>query len=204
MTRQLDAALRKWSVREDIAAVVLTGSGDKAFCAGGDIQALYVAMQKNHLRGEVVDHYPFEFFAEEYQLDYLIHTYNKPVICIGHGIVMGGGMGIFSAARFRILTQTSKLALPEITIGLFPDAGATWSLSRMAAHQALFLGMTGSHLNPSDALTVGLGTHVVAQDERAGLLHKLTALPFTADPDTNGNLIDGSAGSAACGDPACW
>lgn len=198
MIRQLDAALRSWAIRDDIAAVVLTGSGDKAFCAGGDIQALYFAMQQNHQHGEQVDRYPFEFFAQEYRLDYLIHTYNKPVICIGHGIVMGGGMGIFSAAKFRVLTETSKLALPEITIGLFPDAGASWSLSRMAAHQALFLGMTGSHLNPTDALTVGLGTHVVPQNERAGLLTALTTLPFTVDADSNEGLIVGLLDALPC------
>ena len=87
--RALTAAVSHWSARKDIAGVLITGEGEKAFCAGGDIQALYRAAVANRQAGELVDLYPFEFFAEEYRLDYVLHTFNKPVITLGHGIVMG-------------------------------------------------------------------------------------------------------------------
>lgn len=189
MIRLLTPALKEWSVREDVAAVVITGAGDRAFCAGGDIQALYQAISANHAQGEVVADYPFVFFEEEYRLDYLIHTFPKPVIALGHGIVMGGGLGIFGASTFRVVTEKSRLAVPEITIGLFPDAGASWTLRNMLPHHALFLGLTGSHVNAQDALVTGMATHVVTHDQRDSWLRDLLALPWTADPTLNTELL---------------
>jgi enoyl-CoA hydratase/carnithine racemase len=189
MIQLLTQALDNWSKRPEVVAVLLTGAGEKAFCAGGDIQALYRAIVSNHQAEEVVNAYPFDFFAQEYALDYQLHTYHKPVICLGHGVVMGGGMGLFSAAEFRVSTERSKLALPEITIGLFPDAGATWSLNQMAPHQAVFLGLTGSHVNAADALTVGLATHVVPHAERSTLLTMLKSVSFSKDADANTQAI---------------
>ena len=97
MIELLAPALTRWSQANDIAALLFTGAGDRAFCAGGDIQALYHAIVKNHERGEVVDDYPYKFFEQEYRLDHQIHTFPKPVVALGHGVVMGGGLGIFSA-----------------------------------------------------------------------------------------------------------
>lgn len=184
MVRQLSPLLNEWRQRDDIVAVVLTGVGDRAFCAGGDIQALYRAIDSNHASGSVQDAYPFEFFAEEYRLDYAIHTYPKPVITLGHGIVMGGGLGLFGGSSHRVVTETSRLAVPEITIGLFPDAGGTSALGRMDLHWASFIGLTGSHLNATDALVCGLATDLIAQAERAKLIPALTELAWlTADTD---------------------
>ena len=174
--------LASWAGRDDVAALLFTGAGDRAFCAGGDIQALYHAIVKNHEVGEVVDDYPYEFFEREYRFDYQIHTFPKPVIALGHGVVMGGGLGIFSGADYRIVTERSRIAMPEVTIGLFPDAGQTWLLRNMAPHHATFLGVTGSHMNGADALAVGLATHQVAGEARAGLLSGLCAADF-ADPE---------------------
>jgi enoyl-CoA hydratase/carnithine racemase len=105
-------ALEGWAARPEVVAVLFTGAGDRAFCAGGDIQALYYAMVKNHEHGDVVDEYPFEFFEREYRFDHQIHTYSKPVIAVGHGVVMGGGLGILSAARYRLVTERSRIAMP--------------------------------------------------------------------------------------------
>ena len=185
MIRLLMPALQQWSTRDEVAAVVITGAGDRAFCAGGDIQALYHAISANHQAGSVVDDYPFRFFEEEYRLDYCIHTYPKPIVTLGHGVVMGGGLGIFGASTYRVLTEKSRLAVPEITIGLFPDAGASWTLRNMPPHHALFLGLTGSHVNASDALLTGMGTHVVAHDERESWLRGLLELPWSAEPEVN-------------------
>ena len=176
-------ALDEWAGRSDVVAVLFTGAGDRAFCAGGDIQALYHAMVRNHDQGEVVDEYPFEFFEREYRFDYRIHTYPKPVIAVGHGVVMGGGLGILSAARYRVVTERSRIAMPEVTIGLFPDAGQTWLLRNMPRHHATFLGVTGSHMNGADALAVGLGTHGVAIAARTEVRDLLCSAEWGGDAD---------------------
>lgn len=186
----LDPALRRWKQNERVVAVLLTSSGNRAFSAGGDIQALYRAMMRNHQAGERVDEYPYEFFEREYRLDYLLHRYTKPVIALGHGVIMGGGLGIFSAARFRIVSERVRIALPEVTIGLFPDAGGTWLLRGMEPHIGRFVGMTGSHLNGADALDIGLGTHNLSTGQFASLSGKLASLAWCGEPDADGALID--------------
>ncbi|MEM7097083.1 MAG: enoyl-CoA hydratase/isomerase family protein [Pseudomonadota bacterium] len=190
MTRLLDRALQTWREDERVCGVLITGAGDKAFCAGGDIQALYHAMGANHRAGQVVDDYPFRFFEEEYRLDYLIHTYPKPLITIGHGIVMGGGLGIFGASQFKVLTEKSRLAVPEITIGLFPDAGASWTLKKMPVHLAAFLGLTGSHANAADALHAGMGDYVVDHDARTRVVDGILGLSWGGDVDADTQMLD--------------
>ena len=187
----LAPALERWAADDSVAAVVLTGAGERAFSAGGDIQALYRAMQINHEAGERVDEYPYEFFEREYRLDYRLHTYPKPLVSLGHGVIMGGGLGIFRAADFRVVTENVRIAMPEVTIGLFPDAGGTWLLKNMPEHQALFMGMTGAHLNGGDAMLTGIGTHAVARAELDSLVAGIAALTFTADDDANSAAIAG-------------
>ncbi|MGE0625444.1 MAG: enoyl-CoA hydratase/isomerase family protein [Pseudomonadales bacterium] len=184
-------AVTAWEQDPRVAAVVLTGSGSRAFSAGGDIQALYRAMVANHQAGERVDDYPYEFFEREYRLDYRLHTYAKPLVALGHGVIMGGGLGIFSAADFRIVTENVRLAMPEVTIGLFPDAGGTWLLRQLPEHQALFIGMTGVNLNGGDAMAAGLGTHAVARTALDSMTDGLTALTFSGDAAADRDLIGG-------------
>ena len=124
----LTAQLVEWQSDDRISVVLFQGAGDRAFCAGGDIQALYQSMVE-HPGGP--NPYAEAFFEREYRLDYLIHTYSKPVMVWGHGIVMGGGLGIFGGCSHRVATEKSRIALPEITIGLFPDAGASVFLGKM-------------------------------------------------------------------------
>lgn len=186
----LDPALRRWKKDERVVAVLLTSSGNRAFSAGGDIQALYRAMVRNHQAGERIDEYPYEFFEREYRLDYLLHRYPKPVIALGHGVIMGGGLGIFSAARFRVVSERVRIALPEVTIGLFPDAGGTWLLRGLAPHIGRFLGMTGSHLNAADALDIGLGTHNVSGAHLNTVAGKLAGLAWRGEPGADAGLID--------------
>jgi enoyl-CoA hydratase/carnithine racemase len=195
----LAPALRRWSADDRVVAVLLTGAGERAFSAGGDIQALYRAMVKNHAAGAVVDRYPYAFFEREYRLDYQLHTFAKPVVAIGHGIVMGGGLGIFSAARFRVVTEKSRIALPEITIGLFPDAGATVLLGRLPVPVATFIAMTGSHVNGADAFAAGLATHCVAAAARAGIRDALLTVDWGAGGDRDA-LVAGVL--SACAAPA--
>lgn len=166
--------LARWNGRGDVVAILLRGAGERAFCAGGDIQALYHGMTRNHSAGKQVDDYPSRFFESEYRLDYAIHRSTKPVICFGHGVVMGGGLGLFSASQYRLVTERSRIAMPEVTIGLFPDAGASWILKGLSSGLAAWLGMTGTHMMAADALHIGLGTHAVPSATWSTLVDGLT------------------------------
>jgi enoyl-CoA hydratase/carnithine racemase len=187
----LRPALRRWSSDPAVAAVLLSGNGDRAFSAGGDIQALYRAMVKNHQAGHRVDDYPYRFFEQEYRLDYQIHRFAKPLLSLGHGVVMGGGLGVFSAARYRVVTETLRLAMPEITIGLFPDAGATWLLRSMPSHLATFLALTGAHSNAADALIMGVATHIVADHDRDKVLGGLLEVPWQGSEAADHTALSG-------------
>lgn len=195
MIHILKPALERWRDDPDVAVVLLTGTGERAFSAGGDIQALYRAISRNLQANRVVDDYPFRFFEHEYRLDFQLHTFTKPVISLGHGIVMGGGLGVFSGARYRVVTEKSRIAMPEITIGLFPDAGATWLLGQMPAHWGTFLAATGSHMNAADALLLGLGTHAVAVEHRAAVLAALQGVDWRGDAEADHGLTEAALGA---------
>lgn len=180
MIDQLLAKFENWAVDEQIAAVWLEGAGDKAFCAGGDIVALYRSMTEYTGGTDPAKENPYaeRFFTTEYKLDYLIHTYPKPLIVWGNGIVMGGGMGLFAGAAFRVVTESSRLAMPEITIGLYPDVGGSWFLNRMPGRCGLFLGLTGAHFNATDALFVGLADRFITHKKRNQVLAALEEAPW--------------------------
>jgi enoyl-CoA hydratase/carnithine racemase len=169
MIRLLTPQLKAWAEDERICAVWLEAEGDKAFCAGGDIVALYRSMTEAGSAdiGKA-------FFTEEYELDYLIHSYPKPVVCWGHGIVMGGGMGIMQGASYRVVTESSKLAMPETTIGLYPDVGGGWFLNRCPGRTGLFLGLTGARMNGADALFTGMADRFIKHDLKAQVVAELT------------------------------
>lgn len=164
---QLDA----WLADERIVGIVLDGEGDKAFCAGGDVQALYRSMRDTE-PGQV----PREaaaFFEREYRLDHRIHTARKPIVCWGHGIVMGGGLGLFAGASHRVATPTTRIAMPEITIGLYPDVGGSWFLPRLPGRSGLFLALSAAPLNAADARFAGLADVVLPHDAKPALLQEL-------------------------------
>lgn len=170
--------LEEWAAREDIACVVLSGSGAKSFCAGGDIVGLYRAIRAtDDGTGGEAEHY----FAAEYRLDHMIHRYPKPLLCWGHGVVMGGGMGLMSGASHRVVTGKSRIAMPEVTIGLFPDVGASWFLGRMPARIGLFLGLSTTPMYAGDALWLGLADYRVDDDQRGDLFDALTAVAWQGE-----------------------
>jgi enoyl-CoA hydratase/carnithine racemase len=177
MIRLLDAALERWAAEPLIACVVLQSSTEKAFCAGGDVRSLRDAI--------VADPYTMPnpaalaFFSEEYSLDYRIHTYPKPVVVWGGGIVMGGGLGLMAGASHRVVTETTRIAMPEISVGLFPDVGGSWFLPRMPGRSGLFLGLTGASLNAHDALFTGLGDYFILQQERGNVINALCAVDWS-------------------------
>ncbi len=176
--KQLDA----WAEDDEIAIVVICGAGEKAFCAGADVRALHDVLQRQRGRP---DNDAERFFAIEYRMDYTIHTYPKPVVCWGQGVVMGGGMGILSASRYRMVTPDLKLAMPEIRIGFFPDVGATHFLNRLPGSIGMFLGLTGASLNIADALRVGLADYAVPNDAFDEMLEWIQAEDWRYRVETN-------------------
>ncbi|MFQ2769175.1 enoyl-CoA hydratase/isomerase family protein [Aeromonas sp. XH] len=181
MIQILQEALTAWEQDSSIVCVLLQGTGEKAFCAGGDIRSFYYRKQEaseSELFG-----YARDFFEQEYRLDHHIHRYTKPLICVADGICMGGGIGLFAGAAFRIVTERSLFAMPEVTIGLYPDVGASWFLSRMPGRLGLWLGLTGARFNGADAIGLGLADHAMASPERAELLPRLAALDWSSCAD---------------------
>lgn len=153
MVRGLMTTLLAWQGDAQVVAVAVRGSNKEgvfgAFCAGGDIRFL-------HQGGSGGDPRVEDFFTEEYALNHLIHTYPKPYVAFMDGIVMGGGMGISQGASHRLVTERTKMAMPETAIGLFPDVGGGYFLSRCPGHTGEWLALTGDAIGADAALTLGL------------------------------------------------
>ena len=187
MVHKLYPQLEAWAKDDQVAMVILQGAGEKAFCAGGDVVDLYhasVAIGKGNYAPEVET-----FFTEEYKLDYLIHTYKKPILVWGHGIVMGGGLGLMAGASHRVVTEKSRIAMPEITIGLYPDVGGTYFLNRMPDGCGLFLGLTGASINAADALYINLADHAMNFDSKDELVQQLQSAAWQDSNEKNHKLL---------------
>lgn len=161
MCQAITKQLQSWQNDDKVVAIFLHGSGDKAFCAGGNIRKLYEDMINQPIYSQLHDingDYPYftEFFRHEYSLNLLMANYPKPIIAWVNGIAMGGGLGLVATCSHRIVTETTRFAMPEINIGLFPDATGSWFLAKMPAQVGLFFGLTGANGNANDALLVGL------------------------------------------------
>ncbi len=185
MAHLLDDRLRRWADDPAIVAVILQGAGDKAFCAGGDLHGLYRGMVEYRQAGktDIRDNaYAAEFFEVEYRLDYRIHTCAKPILCWGHGIVMGGGIGLMSGASHRVVSERSRLAFPEITVGLFPDVGGSWLLAHVPDHAGLFLALTGARLGPGDAIHAHLADHLLPETARGAVFDAMEQAAWRGEP----------------------
>lgn len=183
---QLGQQLKRWAQDPQIACVLLRGEGAKAFCAGGDVVEL--ATQCCAAPGQVPP-LAQQFFADEYRLDYQLHHYPKPVLCWGHGYVLGGGMGLLQGASIRIVTPSSRLAMPEISIGLYPDVGGSWFLARLPGRLGLFLALTASPINASDALELGLADRFLGDDQYSELVEGLCQLNWHHQPQALHQLL---------------
>ncbi|GAA6141033.1 enoyl-CoA hydratase/isomerase family protein [Hydrogenophaga sp. 5NK40-0174] len=176
MIRSLTQILKSWAQDDDVLAVVVRGMSKQgafgAFCAGGDIRFFHRAA----LTG---DDDLSAFFTEEYALNHLIHRYAKPYIALMDGIVMGGGMGISQGASLRVVTERSKLAMPETGIGLFPDVGGGYFLSRCPQHMGEYLALTGQVIGAPEALSVGLADMCMDSHRLVKLWDSLANTPFT-------------------------
>lgn len=169
MIRAIAAALDAFETDTQIGAVLISGEGDRAFCAGGDIRALYEA-------GRTGDLMPLTFWREEYVLDAQIAEYAKPIIAVMDGITMGGGVGLAVHARHRIVTERTVFAMPEAGIGLVPDVGGSWFLPRAPGAFGTYLGLTGMQIGAGEAIFARVADAFVPVAQIDNLIEDLAAL----------------------------
>lgn len=196
MVHAMTEALLAWRDEAEIRAIIIDHSEGRGFCSGGDINLLrQSALTDGGVAGR-------KFFYEEYQLNHLIFTYSKPVIAFMDGITMGGGVGISQPAKFRVATENTRFAMPETGIGLFPDVGGGWHLSRLPGRIGQFLALTGARLDGAECLWAGLATHylpaaalaeakarIAAGHDIAGVLTALSETPPQARLAANAPAI---------------
>jgi enoyl-CoA hydratase len=166
MCVSMKAQLAVWASDDAVKCVVIQGTGERAFCAGGDIRTLYDS-------GKAGRPYAVEFYRDEYLLNAAIKHYPKPYVALLRGFVMGGGVGVSLHGSHRVADETMLFAMPETGIGLFPDVGGSFFLPRLPGETGMYLGLTGSRLKTGDALLAGLATHFVPAAARETLLAQL-------------------------------
>ncbi len=174
MLRTIHQALDGWSRDPAVHAVVIEGAGGRAFCAGGDIRWLReMTLSGNHAETEA-------FFAEEYALNLAIARYPKPFVALIDGVCMGGGVGLSVHGSFRVVSGAATLAMPETSIGFFPDVGASYILPRLRSGFGMFLALTGARANAADAMFLGLATHYVERERFDVLAEELAEYGLAA------------------------
>jgi enoyl-CoA hydratase len=187
MVHAMTAQLQAWASDDAVQAIIIDhAEGSRGFCSGGDIAFLRnSALNDKGASGR-------KFFHDEYQLNHLLFEYAKPVVAFMDGITMGGGVGISQPAKFRVATEATRFAMPETGIGLFPDVGGGWYLSRLEGRVGPFLALTGARIDGAECLAVGLATHFVPQESLAEAKARIAE-----DPDR----IDGILGSLSITPP---
>jgi enoyl-CoA hydratase len=169
MSQGIDAALDRFEVDPAVAVVILEGAGDRGLCAGGDIRGLYESSKAGGDLGKV-------FWRQEYVMNARISKYPKPYVAFMDGLVMGGGVGLSAHARHRVVTEKTKLAMPEVGLGFFPDVGGTWLLPRSPGEIGTFFGLTGQTMNGPDAIFTRFADAVVPSARLPALRDALTGV----------------------------
>ncbi|MGX7925563.1 enoyl-CoA hydratase/isomerase family protein [Tsuneonella sp. HG094] len=197
MCHAMSAALSKWENDSKVAAIIVDHAEGRGFCAGGDIAFLRnSALNDGGVSGR-------KFFHDEYQLNHQMFAYPTPIVAFMDGVTMGGGVGISQPAKFRVATENTRFAMPETGIGLFPDVGGGWYLSRLAGRLGQFLALTGARLDGAECLWAGLATHYLPSeklsdakariaehpDRIAGILSELAVTPPPARLEANADKI---------------
>ena len=162
MVRTLSRVLDSWATSPEIATVLISGAGDRGLCAGGDLRSMHA----DAISGGTGT---LDFFATEYRLNAAIAAYPKPIVAFMDGLVMGGGIGVSAHAAIRVVTERSRLAMPEVGIGLHPDVGGSWLLSRAPGELGTHLALTGTAIGAADAITAGLADHHVPSPDLPAL-----------------------------------
>ena len=180
MCIEIDRRLAAWANDPDIAAVVIRSASDRAFCAGGDVRALYdsgVALKQGKPEGRVAR----DFIRDEYRMNRRIKTYRKPYIALIDGVIMGGGLGVSVHGSHRVATERTLFAMPETAIGLFPDVGGTYVLPRLPRQIGSYLGLSGTRIKAADLVAFGIATHFVPSARLSGLLQALISADWRGD-----------------------
>ena len=173
MVQAVADALRRFADDARVERVAITGAGERALCAGGDVVHLVDDVRSNGGAGSI------RFWSDEYRLNAAIARFQKPVVAIQHGIVLGGGVGISGHASHRIVTDSTRIGFPEVTIGFVPDVGATWLLTRRPGELGTRAALTGEHFGAADAILLGLADTYVPEAR----LPELLALLESTEPD---------------------
>ena len=163
-------ALETWRTDPHIEAILIDHAEGRGFCAGGDIRMLAESGAKDGAEAR-------EFFHTEYRMNHRLFTYAKPIVAFMDGITMGGGVGLSQPAKYRVATENTRLAMPETGIGLFPDVGGGWYLSRLPGRTGQFLALTGHRLDGAECLTLGLATHYLTSDRIEDAKARIAAEP---------------------------
>lgn len=193
MVNAIEAALDRFERDPEIAAVLMTGEGERGLCAGGDIRTFYES-------GKAGDGRASDFLRAEYRMNARIASYPKPYVVFMEGITMGGGVGVSSHGSHRIVTDTTKLAMPETGIGFFPDIGATWLLAKAPGELGTLMGLTGEAIGAADAIEACFADWFVPASSLADLAERLTILlPSTTHKDVS-LLVDAVTASPQKGD----
>lgn len=180
MIQGLTQALERWRDDTDVQIVLIDGEGERGMCAGGDVRGL-----RDQIVAGRADE-TAEFFRAEYALNAMIAEYSKPVVTLADGITMGGGIGLSGHAAIRIVTERSKLAMPETRIGFTPDVGGTWLLGRAPGRFGEYFGLTGATMSGADAVLLGFADHFVPSDRLDALRE---ALAYRADPTGPAEIV---------------
>ncbi|HEY0123840.1 MAG TPA: enoyl-CoA hydratase/isomerase family protein [Rhizobium sp.] len=186
MIRAIATVLDDFAIDPSIASVIVKGEGDRAFCAGGDIRLLHQSGKEKSDGAET-------FWREEFRLNHAIAHYPKPYVALMDGITMGGGVGLSAHGSHRVVTERTRLAMPETGIGYFPDVGATWLLSHMPGETGTWMGLTGLIIDAVDAIHAGLADHSVASSDLPALIDAIAALPAISSPADVHRAIAGLA-----------
>ncbi|MBV9533403.1 MAG: enoyl-CoA hydratase/isomerase family protein [Bradyrhizobium sp.] len=192
MSFAIDRALDRFEADPAVAVVLLEGAGERGLCAGGDIRGLYESSKVGGDLGKV-------FWRQEYVMDARIANYPKPYIAFMDGLVMGGGVGLSAHGQHRVVTERTRLAMPETGLGFFPDVGGSWLLSHAPGELGTYLGLTGATMNGPDAINAGFADAVVPSAKLAALRGNLTRLRAGTSASEIKALIDGFATGERCG-----
>ncbi|MEM8593498.1 MAG: enoyl-CoA hydratase/isomerase family protein [Pseudomonadota bacterium] len=182
----LHHTLDRIKVDDNVVAVVLGGAGEGGFCAGGDIKAMHASVHDADNPCVAAD----AFFDAEYRLDHAIHTYPKPFIVWGHGIVMGGGLGLFQGAQYRVLETNANVAMPEVSIGLFPDVAASYLFHQLPQPWGRFFALTGCIMNTSEAYELGITHYQTPSGSLPVFLKRLTVAGASLDAANMSQAIE--------------